>query len=161
MLGRVVIPREYRKLNKIKPGDPLEILMQENGNIVVRKFDISAELVNLGLPIANEVAETLGKPVSLANEEEFLIATSTEMTDRVQARNLSTTARDLVQKRKFFSGKSSEIGFSIGDYVMFMPVSCDDVFGALVVFSDSEFSEWDIKVLQLTAKILGNTMQRF
>ncbi|MCL2798358.1 MAG: AbrB/MazE/SpoVT family DNA-binding domain-containing protein, partial [Firmicutes bacterium] len=36
MLGRIVIPREYRKMLKIREADPLEIIAMDNGDILVR-----------------------------------------------------------------------------------------------------------------------------
>ena len=35
-LGRIVIPREIRKVLQIRDGDPLEFF-SENGNIIIRK----------------------------------------------------------------------------------------------------------------------------
>lgn len=37
-LGRVVIPRELRRTLAIKDGDPLEVFTEEDGNIVLRKY---------------------------------------------------------------------------------------------------------------------------
>ena len=35
-LGRVVIPKEIRRMMKIKEGDPLEIFTTENGVIILK-----------------------------------------------------------------------------------------------------------------------------
>lgn len=37
-LGRVVIPKEIRRTASIREGDPLEIFLDEDGAIVVRKY---------------------------------------------------------------------------------------------------------------------------
>lgn len=37
-LGRVVIPRELRRTLDIKDNDPVEIFTEEDGNIVLRKY---------------------------------------------------------------------------------------------------------------------------
>ena len=36
-LGRVVIPKEIRKVMKIKEGEPLEIFL-DNGSVVLKKY---------------------------------------------------------------------------------------------------------------------------
>lgn len=36
-LGRVVIPKEIRKVMKIKEGEPLEIFL-DNGSVVIKKY---------------------------------------------------------------------------------------------------------------------------
>lgn len=38
-LGRVVIPKEIRRAYNIHEGDPLEIFLNEDGAVVVRKCD--------------------------------------------------------------------------------------------------------------------------
>ena len=38
-LGRVVIPKEIRRTASIREGDPLEILLDEDGAVVFRKYN--------------------------------------------------------------------------------------------------------------------------
>ena len=42
-LGRIVIPREYRRAYDIEIGDPMEISADENGIISLRRVDTGAE----------------------------------------------------------------------------------------------------------------------
>lgn len=42
-LGRVVIPREIRKSLKIKEGDPLEIFVTREGEVVFKKYNYAEE----------------------------------------------------------------------------------------------------------------------
>lgn len=37
-LGRVVIPKEVRRVLEIKEGDPLEVQYNRNGEIIIRKY---------------------------------------------------------------------------------------------------------------------------
>ncbi len=49
-LGRIVLPKEIRKSLNLSPGSPLEMLMAENGDLILRKPDReipSAELLAL------------------------------------------------------------------------------------------------------------------
>ena len=45
-LGRVVIPREVRQQLRIREDTPLEILISEDGNIILRKVDTEKSLLN-------------------------------------------------------------------------------------------------------------------
>ena len=38
-LGRVVIPKDFRRANQLQDGDPVEIYTNGDGEIVIRKFD--------------------------------------------------------------------------------------------------------------------------
>lgn len=42
-LGRVVIPKEIRRTLNIREGDPLEVLVGENGSVVFQKYETPAE----------------------------------------------------------------------------------------------------------------------
>ena len=37
-LGRIVIPKEIRKVLRIKEGDPLEIFTDKEGEIILKKY---------------------------------------------------------------------------------------------------------------------------
>ena len=38
-LGRVVIPKEIRRTMRVREGDPLEIFLNEDGEVVFRKYN--------------------------------------------------------------------------------------------------------------------------
>ena len=37
-LGRVVVPKEIRRTLRIREGDPLEIYVEKNGEILLKKY---------------------------------------------------------------------------------------------------------------------------
>ena len=43
-LGRVVIPKEIRKVHRIKEGDPLEIFTDKEGEIILKKYSPIGEI---------------------------------------------------------------------------------------------------------------------
>lgn len=42
-LGRIVIPKEIRRNLHIREGDPLEIFLEEDGGVVLKKYSIMGE----------------------------------------------------------------------------------------------------------------------
>ena len=160
LLGRVVIPKEYRKMLKIKPGDPLEIIAMENGDILIRKVDISVELAVAGLPVVEEVNSILDLGVMLSDGEKYL-AGAGSVKDRLVGTALSPKAKSLVENRKSYAGRAAEIGLKEAEYVLLHPISGETVFGAIVLFSDRPIEKSGSQVLQLAAKVLSNSMQRF
>lgn len=160
MLGRIVIPREYRKMLKIKEADPLEIIAMDNGDILVRKVDIAAELVGSGQSIVDEVHQMLGIDVMLTDGDKYLAGAGV-LKSQLTGTILSSKAQGLIEHRKCFNGRSNEISLDGADYVWLCPVFGSDVFGSLILFADKPIEAADGRVLQLTAKILGNSIQRF
>ena len=159
-LGRVVIPMEYRKLHKIKITDPLEIIALDNGDIIVRKTDLTAQLRDAGLPIIEEVFKAFGNSVMLTTCDRYIASTG-KTADGLVGTVISSKAQNLIEQKKSFKGLASEIGLDGGEFVLLYPVAADDIFGSLIMFSDNEIQDCDVKVLDLSSKILGNTMQRF
>lgn len=43
-LGRVVLPKELRRNYGINAGDPLEIFTDQEGYIILKKYDLSPEI---------------------------------------------------------------------------------------------------------------------
>ena len=46
-LGRIVIPKEIRRTCNLREGDPMEIYLGENGEIILKKYDTEPEITAL------------------------------------------------------------------------------------------------------------------
>ena len=61
-LGRVVIPKEIRRVMRIRDGDPLEIYTAVDGEVIFKKYSPIGEMTG----IAAQYAEVLAKDCSFA-----------------------------------------------------------------------------------------------
>ena len=59
-LGRVVIPKEIRKVLRIKEGAPLEIFTDKEGEIILKKYSPIGELSEFATSYAETIAKTTG-----------------------------------------------------------------------------------------------------
>lgn len=57
-LGRIVIPRDLRKSLKIKEGDAFELFIDNEGNIILKKYMPSEEIFNKDI-LSNDKKEIL------------------------------------------------------------------------------------------------------
>lgn len=46
-LGRIVIPKEIRRTCHLQEGDPMEIYLGRDGEIILKKYDIEPEITYL------------------------------------------------------------------------------------------------------------------
>lgn len=46
-LGRIVIPKEIRRTCNLREGDPMELYLGEDSQIVLRKYDTEPEITSL------------------------------------------------------------------------------------------------------------------
>ena len=60
-LGRVVIPKEIRRTQRIREGDPLEIFTTGAGEVIFKKYSPMGELAGF----AAQYAEVLNKALNL------------------------------------------------------------------------------------------------
>jgi len=161
-LGRVVIPREYRKMHKIKVTDPLEIMCHDNGDIIVRKFDLAGHLVTLGTHIADELAKAIGGTVVLCDLANMAYVTGEPRSAAAVGTKLEQKTQSMITERKCFNGTAEELGIE-GDkgYASMCTIFGDDAFGAFIVLSDEPASDWVVNASNLAARILGVSMQRY
>ena len=78
-LGRIVIPIEIRRDMRIRDGDPLEIFVDSNGEVILKKYSAVAELGPFAQGIVNSLHETTQHLALLADRDEIVaVAGGTE-----------------------------------------------------------------------------------
>ena len=145
-LGRIVIPREFRKLYKISPEDPMEISCLDGGEIVLRKIDMTLTLCELALPALDELRRAAGGTVLLSNTCRW-VGGSGELAPEYSDKELPRSVKERLSERRPFD----ENGLHV------VPVAGDaDVFGALYACGPEHPA-----VLRAVAAVLGTAMQKF
>ncbi|MDO4541909.1 MAG: stage V sporulation protein T [Bacillota bacterium] len=71
-LGRVVIPKEIRRTMRIKEGDPLEIFVDREGEVILKKYSPISELGDFAREYADALSESLGSTVLIADRDEII-----------------------------------------------------------------------------------------
>ena len=61
-LGRVVIPKEIRRTYRIREGDPLEIFVTSNGEVVFKKYSPLGEISSCASHYAEVLTKAAGVP---------------------------------------------------------------------------------------------------
>ncbi|MDE6399224.1 MAG: AbrB/MazE/SpoVT family DNA-binding domain-containing protein, partial [Clostridiales bacterium] len=72
-LGRIVIPREFRKLHRIEVGDPLEMRANASGEITIRKVDVSAQLKSVGALAISALTPHIDTQLAVCSCEDWLL----------------------------------------------------------------------------------------
>ena len=74
-LGRVVIPKEIRRTLRIREGDPLEIFVDREGEVILKKYSPIGELGDFAKEYADSLYEALGYIACIADRD-IIIAVS-------------------------------------------------------------------------------------
>ncbi len=100
-LGRVVIPKEIRRVQHIRSGDSLEIFMEENGEVVFKKYSPLAELGEPAAVYADVLARRLGCGV-LVCDREHIVAAAGAGKNELLHRELPPELDRLLKKRRLY-----------------------------------------------------------
>ena len=63
-LGRVVIPKEIRRVLRLREGDPLEIFTEKDGEVIFKKYSPMGELAEFAAQICDSLHKTAAATAS-------------------------------------------------------------------------------------------------
>jgi len=171
-LGRVVIPKEIRKVLRIKEGDPLEIFTDQNGEVVLKKYSPIGELSEF----AGEYVETLSKTtghIACITDKDTVIAVSGGSKKDFLEKNLSKEIEEVLENKEVFKSKeNNEISLPITEeegkqriynsQVIYPIISDGDVVGSVILLAkdaSKAMGEPEYKVAQSAAGFLGSHLE--
>ncbi|MDD4849449.1 MAG: stage V sporulation T C-terminal domain-containing protein [Gemmiger sp.] len=73
-LGRVVIPKEIRRTQRIRQGDALEIFTAPDGEVIFKKYSPLVELREMAGIYTEVLAKSLGTPVLVCDRDVIVAA---------------------------------------------------------------------------------------
>ena len=82
-LGRVVVPKEIRKVLRIREGDPLEIYTGTTGEVILKKYSPISELGQMAEGFAETASSVLGMPVLVSDTDRFVAVLGTKQKDYI------------------------------------------------------------------------------
>ena len=84
-LGRVVVPKEIRRVLRIREGDPLEIYTGNTGEVILKKYSPINELSQFAGEYAETASKVLGGTIIVSDTDQVIAACGAnrkEYTDR-------------------------------------------------------------------------------
>ena len=84
-LGRVVIPKEIRRTQRIRRGDPLEIFTTGDGEVIFKKYSPMGEVNTLAAQLAEVLSRQFALTAFVCDRDRILTVSGSgrrELTDR-------------------------------------------------------------------------------
>ena len=123
-LGRVVIPKEIRRTQRIRRGDALEIYTAPDGEVIFKKYSPLLDLNELAAVYAEVLAKNLGVAVLVCDRDAVVAAAgggrgeknsllgrpiSRELEQLLTARKLYTAPADAARRVQPVSGENERV----------------------------------------------------
>ncbi|WP_163102905.1 stage V sporulation protein T [Peribacillus alkalitolerans] len=165
-LGRVVIPKEIRRTLRIREGDPLEIFVDRDGEVILKKYSPISELSDFAKEYAEALYDSLGNPVLICDRDTYIAVAGGSKKDY-----LNKSISDLVEKT--MEERTSTLETQKGQYALVDSIEEDmqsytigpivangDPIGAVVIFSkEGTVGEVERKAVETAAGFLARQME--
>ncbi|HLS59820.1 MAG TPA: stage V sporulation protein T [Virgibacillus sp.] len=97
-LGRVVIPKEIRRTLRIREGDPLEIFVDREGEVILKKYSPISELGHFATEYAEALFDSLNHPALICDRDEVIALAGVSKKDYLN-KNISSQIGDIISDR--------------------------------------------------------------
>ncbi len=170
-LGRIVIPKEIRKVLRIKEGDPLEIFTDKEGEVILKKYSPIGELSEFASGYAETLSKTTGH-IACITDKDTVIAVSGGSKKEFLEQDLSKELEQLMDdKEVYISRDNNEVSIPVvkndnkerkfNSQVVYPIISQGDVVGSVILLSKdpkTKMGETEQKIVESAAGFLGNQM---
>lgn len=167
-LGRVVIPKEIRRTQRIRQGDALEIFTAADGEVVFKKYSPLVGLGQVAGVYAEVLAKNLGVPIMICDRDAVVAATGAGHAELI-GRPVSDGVRHLLAMRTVYTAPTEPTRrvrvFERSDRILLgaAPILVHgDVEGGVCLagsLRDAAPGEDDARALRIAASFLARWME--
>ncbi|MDR3270709.1 MAG: stage V sporulation protein T [Peptococcaceae bacterium] len=175
-LGRVVIPKEIRRTLRIREGDPLEIFVDREGEVILKKYSPIGELGEFAKEYADSLFETTGH-IALIADRDTMIAVAGASKKEYLNKPIGAVIEESMEERKTIHlGKPGETqacrscieteddeNCQLSSEVIAPIIAEGDAIGAVILMSKDpniKMGDLEIKLVETAAGFLAKQMEQ-
>jgi AbrB family transcriptional regulator (stage V sporulation protein T) len=168
-LGRVVIPKEIRRTLRIREGDPLEIFVDRDGEVILKKYSPIGELGDF----AKEYAESLHESTShitIISDRDNVIAVSGASKKDFLEKQIGSLVESCMENRKAAMESNAgqydiikDVTETYSSYAIAPIIAGGDPIGAVLLISKVEglkMGQMEVKMTETAAGFLAKQMEQ-
>jgi AbrB family transcriptional regulator, stage V sporulation protein T len=165
-LGRVVIPKEIRRTLRIREGDPLEIFVDRDGEVILKKYSPISELSDFAKEYAEALFDSLGNPVLICDRDAYIAVAGGSKKDYLN-KNISDLIEKTMEDRssvlKTAQGEVSLVEGNeetVSSYTVGPIIANGDPIGAVIIYAkEGSLGEVEQKAVETAAGFLARQME--
>lgn len=168
-LGRVVIPKEIRRTLRIREGDPLEIFVDRDGEVILKKYSPIGELGDFAKEYAESLYESTGH-VTMISDRDTIITVAGGSKKEYLDKQVGQLVESCMENRKTIvetgSGSyeiSKDHDETLSSFVIAPIISGGDPIGTVILYNKDEsvkMSQMEVKMAETAAGFLGKQMEQ-
>lgn len=163
-LGRIVLPREMRKMLNVRVGNKLEISIVDGNKFLLSKYSDIVSLKEYSDAVASAISVSIEHDVLLSDMEKIISSSkkkylNKDLTDEVQ--ELIYKKEIVIKKQEngsemldFFEGQTNEFSCQL-----IVPILKDgDAIGSIIILAQENkcFDDGNVKICKAFAKYLSD-----
>lgn len=150
-LGRVVVPKEIRRVLRIREGDPLEIFTNNLGEVILKKYSPINDLSEFATEYAETVSKILGGTIIVSDTDQIIAASGTA---KKEYNNMKVDPEldKIIQSKNQYSNDSK---------VVVPIVSHGDPIGSITILpkENHHLGDVELKIAEVGASFLAKQME--
>jgi len=176
-LGRVVIPKEIRRTLRIREGDPLEIYVDREGEVILKKYSPVGELGDFAKEYADSLFDAIGHIIMIADRDN-VVAVAGASKKEFLSKPLGPAAEKVMEERKTAlinnPGEYKHCKGCVADCEedepckfpaeVFSPIIVEgDAIGAVIICSKEQgvqMGDMEVKLAETAASFLAKQMSQ-
>lgn len=175
-LGRVVIPKEIRRNLRIREGDPLEIFVDRDGEVILKKYSPIGELGEFAKEYADSLSEATGHIAAISDRDQIIAVSGAAKKDFLN-KPIGPAVEQIMEERKavvisetaihpLFRGAAKEDNPLLANLYsqIIAPIIAEgDPIGAVIVASkdnSSKMGDLELKLAETAASFLAKQMEQ-
>lgn len=149
-LGRIVIPKEIRKVLKIDSDDDLEIYVDDK-KIILQKYLAFDSIDNQTDKIINLISNLIDGLVLLTDKDKVITS------GKYYHSEINDKLKNIIKERKEYISDDELIQGLKGSYIINPIIQNSDANGLVIVFKKTKVTEEDKIVAKILKNIVENT----
>lgn len=165
-LGRIVIPKEIRRIIRVREGDPMEIFVGDGGQVIIQKYSPVNNLRDFALEYVEALHESLDCVAMVADTDLVIAVAGASKRDyldrpvgeiRIIMENRHTFMDTIGTGHKIIFGTTAE-----HKHCIMAPIHYDgETYGAVILLSgEGEFVQTHVKMAEVAAAFFAKNMKQ-
>lgn len=159
-LGRIVIPKEIRKNLRLQNGENLEIFIDENENIILRKYNQIDKLKEFAGNITDSISSITKNNVIITNTD-TIIATNNKLKKYIN-KEISNEIIKMINDRKEKTENAIQIteeNEEPTNYAFYPIIANGDPIGSIIILSENNITNEDMLLLKIISTFLAKYIE--